>query len=356
MSDASKPNVPGARPGQSGPPARFPTATSIAPADASTSVVLSLARQPQIEIGRVSVAAYADIVYAKRERPDGTTRQLLLDLLVPGNGDLKALIIYLPGGGFIRAAKEAGFHRRTFVAEAGYAVASVEYRTVPDGATYREAVADVKSAIRFLRANAQEYGLNVEKVAVWGESAGGYLAALAAVTNGEAAFETPDNAAYSSEVDAVIDQFGPSNLLRLAEDFDPEFKAQHLAPGNPAAAFVFGPGTTNSLADDVDAVAAADPSTHLDSATPPFLIFHGSADRIVSSSQTQLLHTALLAKGVTSTRYVVEGADHGDLAVMLGDPEAALPWSTQELLGYVVEFLDRELGPSSAAVTPDSSR
>ncbi len=337
--------------GQAGPPPGFLAATSIAPSDTSTSVLLSPASHPQIEVGRVPVSTHADIAYAARERPDGTTRQLLLDLLVPET--VKALVVYLPGGGFVRAAKEAGLHRRTFVAEAGYAVASVEYRTVLDGATYRDAVADVRSAIRYLRARAEEYGINAAKVAVWGESAGGYLAAMTGATSTKTAYDTPDNAAYSSEVDAVIDQFGPSDLLRLGEDFDPAFQAQHLAPGSPAARFVFGPGAPISLADDPVAVAAADPVTYIDSTAPPFLIFHGNADRIVSSSQTQLLHEALRAKGVRSTRYVVEGADHGDLAVMLGNPEAGLPWSTQELLGYVVDFLDQELSRPSTSVSLD---
>jgi len=144
-------------------------------------------------------------------------------------------------------------------------------------------------------------------------------------------------------VDAVVDQFGAANLLGLADDFDSAFQAEYLAPGTPAASFVFGPGTTNSLTADPDAVAAADPVTHVDRATPPFLLLHGSADRIVSPSQTLLLHTALLAQGVESTRYVLDGADHGDIAALLGAPEAALPWSTQEVLGHIVNFLDKEL-------------
>jgi acetyl esterase/lipase len=337
------PQTPAAPTGQAGPPPAFPTATSIAPSDTSTSIVLPLPRGPQIEVGRVEVTAHTGIVYAERPRPDGTTRQLRLDLLVPGNTGGKALVVYLPGGGFVRAPREAGLERRTYLAEAGYAVASIEYRTVPDGATYRDAVADVKSAIRFLRAHAGEYSFNAERVAAWGESAGGYLAAMTGATNGDVVFESPDNQAYSSGVHAVVDQFGPCDLRRLGEDFDPAFQAQHLAPGTLAAAFVFGPGTTDSLTDDTAAVAAADPATRLGPATPPFLLFHGSADRFVSPSQTLLLHTALLTHGVESTRYVLDGAGHGDLAAMLGDPETALPWSTREVLGYVVDFLDEKL-------------
>jgi acetyl esterase/lipase len=343
MFHASQPRSSGAPFRPAGPPPGLSIATSIAPSDTSTSVVLPLPRGPQIELGRVEVAAHADIVYAERARPDGATRQLRLDLLVPKSVRARALVCYLPGGGFIMAPKEAGLERRTYVAEAGYAVASIEYRTGLDGATYRDAVADVKSAIRFLRAHADAYGFAAERVAVWGESAGGYLAAMTGATNGEPAFETPDNQGYSSAVDAVIDQFGPSNLLKLGDDFDPAFRAGLLAPGTPFAAFIFGPGTAKSLAEDPAAVAAADPASHLGRGTPPFLLFHGSADRVVSPSQTLLLHAALLAHGVDSIRYVLDGADHGDLAVLLGDPTGALPWSTRELLDRIVSFLDKQL-------------
>jgi len=343
MSHASQPEAPGPSIGQAGPPLEIPAAASVAPSDTSTSVVLPLPLGPQIELGQAEVAEHTGIGYAERPRADGTTRELRLDLLVPETDGAKPLVVYLPGGGFVMAPKEAALERRTYLAEAGYAVASIEYRTVLDGATYRDAVADVKSAIRFLRAQADAYGLDAGRVAVWGESAGGYLAAMTGATNGDPAFETAENQDRSSAVQAVIDQFGASDLRRLAEDFDPAFQAGYLAPGTPAAAFIFGPGTANSVADDPAAVAAADPATHLSGDTPPFLLFHGSADRIVSPSQTLLLHTALLAHGIESTRYVLDGADHGDLVAMLGDPESALPWSTREFLGYILGFLDQRL-------------
>ena len=81
----------------------------------------------------------------------------------------------------------------------------------------------------------------------------------------------------------------------------------------------------------------------IDTSAPPFLIFHGSADNIVSPSQTLRLHTALRVHGVESTRYVRDGAEHGDMAAMLGRPEAALPWSTEKFLGYITAFLAKHL-------------
>jgi acetyl esterase/lipase len=343
MTQAPQPpsgNPPG--PNLPGPPA-LTLARSIAPSDTSTSVLIDPPAGPQITTGAVRVSAYSDIVYATREAPGAREAPLRLDLLVPDTAGAKPLVVYLPGGGFVMASKEMALDRRRFVAEAGYAVASIEYRTVPLGATYRDAVADAKSAIRFLRAHAADYGIDTSKVAVWGESAGGYLVSMIGVTNGSAQFETPDNAAFSSDVQAVIDLFGATDLAKIAADFDPDAQRAHLAPGNPAAAFVFGPGTERSLADDPAAVAEADPSTYAGAATPPFLIFHGSGDNVISPSQTLLLHTALLKHGVPSTRYVLDGAGHGDLAAMLGDPEAALPWSTRQLLGYITDFLGQHL-------------
>ena len=90
-------------------------------------------------------------------------------------------------------------------------------------------------------------------------------------------------------------------------------------------------------------MAEANPVTHIGPATPPFQIWHGSGDRIMSPSQTLLLHNALRESGVDSTRYVLDGAGHGDVAILLGDPEGALPWHTQQVLGLSVDFLSRHL-------------
>jgi fermentation-respiration switch protein FrsA (DUF1100 family) len=70
---------------------------------------------------------------------------------------------------------------------------------------------------------------------------------------------------------------------------------------------------------------------------------HGSKDRLVSPSQTLMLHNALLSAGAHSTRYVLDGADHGDLAFM-GDEKSGLPWSEKETMGIIVDFLTGPLG------------
>jgi acetyl esterase/lipase len=316
-------------------------ATSVAASDTSTSTVLTNLNGPQIQCGRTALDTYSDIVFATPTGTGGTALPLKLDIQVPRTDGPKPLVVYVTGGGFVMAPKENGLNLRTYVAEAGYAVASIQYRTVPDGATYADGVADVKSAIRYLRAHAGQYRIDPNQVAVWGESAGGYLASMVGTTNGRTQFDAGANLDQSSAVQAVVDKFGPSDLDKLAADFDPAMQRYTYLPGNSLAHWA-GVSSGRSILDDPAADARANPITYVTNAAPPFLIMHGSADKLVSPSQTLLLHTALLAAGVDSTRYVLTGANHGDLA-FLNDPTAALPWSTQEVMNHIVTFLNGHL-------------
>jgi dipeptidyl aminopeptidase/acylaminoacyl peptidase len=124
-----------------------------------------------------------------------------------------------------------------------------------------------------------------------------------------------------------------------------------LSPGNTTAQWVFGPGTKKSVNDDPRAIALANPATYVESSALAFLLLHGTADTLVSPSQTLLLHNALRAKGVDSTRYVLTGAGHGDVSFILGDVKAGHPWSTQKVMGLMVRFLDQHLKSSARAHT-----
>ena len=316
-------------------PRTIPVARTIAPSDNSTSIVID-GSGPRIDSGRTPLTTYSDIVY-------DASVPLKLDLQVPKTPDKKPLIVYVTGGGFVVVDKSANLNQRTYMAEQGYVVASIEYRTVIDGASYKDAVSDVKSAIRFLRSHAGDYQINKDKVAVWGQSAGGYLAAMTGVTNGLEQFEDGGNPGQSSTVQAVVDEFGPSDLSRIAADYDPETQNANYAAGNFLARFVFGPATHLSINDDQARVSAANPATYVSSTSPPFLLLHGSADQLVSPSQTLILHNALRANGVDSTRYVLRGANHGDVA-FLGDTKAGLPWSTQRVMDEITTFFAKQLG------------
>jgi acetyl esterase/lipase len=315
---------------------RPPMATTIAPSDAGSSVVVRPDASQQIKCGARPVTMISDVAFARPTLGDGKSKELLLDILVPQPLKQRPLVIYVTGGGFSQAPKEAALNLRTFVAEAGFVVASIEYRTDRDGATYREGVADVKSAVRFLRANAMKYGIDARRVAVWGESAGGYLAAMVGLSNGSKQFDIGANLDQSSAVQAVVDKFGPSDVSQVASDFDAKAKADYAS----ATAVMHYVGT--------DVKTRANPLTYVTGAAPAFLIMHGNKDRLVSPSQTLLLHNALLAAGAQSTRYVLDGADHGDLAFM-GDEQSGLPWSSQATMGIIVDFLRKNLEANGLA-------
>jgi acetyl esterase/lipase len=306
-------------------------AATIAPSDTSSSVVIRPDSTQQISCGANTVTMIHDVAFAHPTLSNGKAKELDMDILVPQPFKARPLVVYVTGGGFSQAPKEAALNLRTYVAEAGFVVASVEYRTDRDGATYRDGIADVKSALRYLRANANKYGIETQHVAVWGESAGGYLVAMVGVTGGTKAFDVGDNLDQSSTVQAVIDKFGPSDISQVASDFDAKARAAYAAP-NPVMHYV-----------GRDIKTLANPLTYVTATSPAFLILHGNADRLVSPSQTVILHNALLAAGAPSTRYVLDGADHGDLAFM-GDEKSGLPWSAKETMGIMVEFLRRNLG------------
>jgi acetyl esterase/lipase len=246
------------------------------------------------------------------------------------------------------APKVAGGPTRRYVAQAGYVVASVEYRTVRHGATYIDGAGDVKAAIRFLRANAARFGIDPQRVALWGESAGGYLAAMAAVSSGETRFDQGEFLKESSAVQAVVDKFGGSDLSQIAAGFDEATVAANRGAQTAFAKYVFGPEGRLDFTDDPAALAAADPASHAGPQVPPFLIFHGTNDRIISPVQTAHLHRSLRAAGVPSERYLLEGAGHGDLAITSGEEKF---WTTEAVMRLAVDFLDRTL-TSPASTSP----
>jgi acetyl esterase/lipase len=317
---------------------RPPVAVSITPSDVSTSIVIRPDRSDQINCGKTPVKTINNVVYASPKLPNGKSKSLKMDILIPESARKRTIVVYVPGGGFIVAAKEGALNLRTYVAEAGFAVASVEYRTTREGANYRDGIEDIKSAIRYLRANADKYGIDANSVAVWGESAGGYLAAMVGVTNHDSTLEAGANLNQSSDVQGVIDDFGASDISKIAADFDAE--TQHVIYTNEGLVRYIGKAPDANTLNSGIATTTANPLKYIQANAPPFIILHGNQDRMVSPSQTLILHDALVAAGVHSTRYVVDGAAHGDLSFM-GDAQSGLLWSTNKVMNLIVDFLNR---------------
>ena len=157
---------------------------------------------------------HKDVVYAT---VDG--KKLGLDIYMPAGVQTPALLVWVHGGAWRSGTKERV--PMVFV-EHGIATASLDFRQSTE-ARFPAAVHDINAAIRFLRANASEYGYRTDRIAISGASSGGHLAALVGVTNGHTALEgtVGDHPGQSSDVQAIVSYFGASNLTTILAQSTP---------------------------------------------------------------------------------------------------------------------------------------
>ncbi|GAA4137695.1 alpha/beta hydrolase [Actinomadura keratinilytica] len=236
-----------------------------------------------------------------------TGGELRLDLYLPEETPgPRPVIMWLPGGGWRMAARGMGPHLGRLFAQRGYAMADVEYRSSRT-AIWPAQLHDVKTAVRYLRSVAHEYGLDPERIGVWGSSAGGHLAALLGVTGGAPAWEGDgEHAGHSSAVQAVVDGYGPTDLPHLDADRLPDGVVNDVDPESPPWGLLGGPTTRHP-----ERAAQASPVSHVTEAAPPFLILHGDADLLIGPRQSRRLFEALVAAGAEATLVTVHGAGHG---------------------------------------------
>lgn len=290
----------------------------------------------KLELNKPLVNLTTDIVFSQYTRGYANAC-LKMDILKPQSEKPLPALVFIPGGGFVSSNKDAYIQQRLKIAENGYIVASIEYRNIPDG-VFPEPLQDVKSAIRYLRANAKKFNIDKENIAVMGNSAGGYLAALTGTTNGLKEFDEGDNLNEKSDIKAAIDIYGLSDLTSIGHGYPELVQRVHKSPAAPEALWVHGmPIRTRQLGfginDDLEKANKANPITYISKATTvPFLLMHGSKDTLVSPYQTKILHEALLEKGIESTRYIIDGAEHGGIY-----------WIQPEIINLIIEFLNKHL-------------
>jgi acetyl esterase/lipase len=227
------------------------------------------------------------------------------------------LVVWVHGGGWRGGSKDQC--PAASLATRGYVVASVGYR-LSQHATFPAQIEDCKAAIRWLRAHAQKYHIDPERVGVWGASAGGHLVALLGTSGGvkelEGSLGHPDQ---SSRVQAVVDWFGPADLLKMtAMRKDPKSAVGLLLGG--------------SVEENPDKARKASPVTYVTPDDPPFLIMHGDADKLVPLEQSEVLADALKKAGVEVTFIVHKGAGHGGPA-----------FNAPESRKQIEEFFDKHL-------------
>ena len=228
--------------------------------------------------------------------------QLLLDLYLPDREGPHPVIVWVHGGAW-RAGSKKSMPLDELV-NIGYAVASVDYRLSPV-APFPAQVHDIKSAIRFLRANAEKYGLKTKNIAIAGSSAGGHLAALVGVTNGSEYHEgnVGEYLDQSSDVAAIIDMYGPTNFLTILNQSTPHGLGVRI----PALQLLL----RKQPSDDHVLAKLASPVYHIDKNDPPLLLIHGVQDPQVPISQSLELHGVYKGKGRPVHLHMIYDGVHG---------------------------------------------
>lgn len=245
---------------------------------------------------------------------------LYLDVYLPDGEERPPLIMWIHGGGWQELNRDWNLIMNML--NYGYAVASVEYR-YSDEAEFPAQMYDLKAAQLYLKKHADEFGYDAGKMVVSGDSAGGHLAIMMAVSAGNKEWEEPDED-YSFQ--AAVDFCGPTSFP--------------CGAGMPRAHVIeklLGAPTDSKTCRA--RAHAASPLTYIDGTEPPFLILHGSEDPIVNPSNPRALRNALEVAGVPVHMYFVPGGHHG----LAGDLVDRI----------IAEFLDYYLKGKKTVVTPE---
>jgi len=256
----------------------------------------------------LGVKAIRDVAYATVTGKDGEAIELKLDVYVPekvAEGErARPLVVWIHGGGWQGGSKDRCPAARLVLS--GYVVASIQYR-LTDVAAWPAQIQDCKGAIRWLRANAQKYGIDGERVGVWGTSAGGHLAAMLGMTvprdDANLEGEVGGNGLESSGVQAVVNWFGPADLVKLAEEIGVEQDGEDGALARLAG---------GRVKERMGVLRQASPVRYASRDDAPMLIMHGVEDRLVPLEQSRMLRDELQRVGARVELVEKANSGHGN--------------------------------------------
>ncbi|HMS91045.1 MAG TPA: alpha/beta hydrolase [Candidatus Absconditabacterales bacterium] len=249
-----------------------------------------------------------------------------MDIYIPEGTGPFPVIIAIHGGAFMMGNKEGGDLQPMLQAvKKGYAVVTVNYR-LSNEAKFPAAIDDIQKAIVFIKENAKAYNLNGDKIATWGDSAGGNLASLAG---------TMGNIKDNTDVQAVVDRFGPIYFSTMDEEFTALGVTPKMgntnSPNSPESKYL---GQTIGTQEAEVLVKQASPQTYISKNSPAFFIQHGTLDTNIPITQSENFAEKL--KNVIGDENVIfekiEGAAHG-----------GAQFETEENLNKVFNFLDTYL-------------
>jgi len=260
--------------------------------------------------------------------------KLTMDYYAPAGAGPHPIAIIIHGGGFVAGTSKNGSEAycADFLAPAGYAVFSINYRLAPKY-PYPAMVHDVVRAIRFLRHHASEWNADANRIALIGGSAGGYLSNMAGLLNAPGDPSASDPAdRESARVQAVVTLFGPSDFRGIPRN-------EHLEALLGAAIREKGEAAT---------LAEASPITHVTKNAPPFLFIHGDKDEAVPFSASTNLQRALQAAGVRADLIRIPNGPHatGSWYRLPGVPD----W--ERLMTEWLNDVLQHKGPIGAGIRP----
>ena len=234
---------------------------------------------------------------------------LKMDILAPWSqrydylkSDPRPLIVFVQGSSWRQPTMGEEIPQLVQFVKAGYIVATVQHRNSLDGHSFPAFLQDVKTAIRFFRAHAEQYAIDPQRVAIWGTSSGANASLLVALTPNDSRYKTAEYADQSDAVNAVVSCFAPTDVVDT-------FKNASQVPGSDILQYSLF-GTDPSKWDDIKRQMSPLYQFKDGQKYPPFLLLHGDADKVVPYHQMEDMYHALEEHGVSVEAYRVKGANH----------------------------------------------
>ena len=258
-----------------------------------------------------------------------------LDIYLPDSGRGPfPVIVQIHGGAFSVGDKaDTQLDPVLSALSRGYAVVAINYRLSWE-AKFPAAVNDAKAAVRYIRANARTYDLDPTRIAAWGDSAGGYLAAMLGTSRGISLVRTRGaiHASQWSMVQAVVDWYGPMDFGSVEAQWQAD--AVHTVTTDNAANSWESRFLGGAVSQSPGLVKKADPLTYAAASDPPFLVEHGTADKIVPVQQSENFAAALTK---------ILGANKVKLVLLPGASHGYGQFDSTENLDLVLNWLDAHL-------------
>lgn len=258
--------------------------------------------------------------------------ELKLQLILPwwdraGQVPSYPLIVFVQGSGWTFPNVWYEVPQLCEFAKKGYAVATITHRNSLEGYPFPACLMDVKTAIRYLRKNAGIYGIDKERVGIWGTSSGGNLALLTAMTIGDERYETEEYKGYSDKVNYCVSCFPTTDFVECMEspDFDKGIKDIFAALSGGAI------DENMTVLKEISPYYISENSIekNLKVNYPPIFLAHGTKDMLIPYKQSEKMYQSLKRLGADATMVAVEDAPH----------EGSF-WS-REIIEMIYDFIEK---------------